>query len=66
MCLSGELTDGLEPHDHILQLYRTADVHDADCGVGEGVPGVRWLGGAWEGTIPGTPPSQPEARLMLI
>ena len=51
---SSELSDGLEPHGHILQPGHHDVAGEVLPGQRWGVPGVvRWWG-TWEGAIPGT------------
>ena len=60
---TSELTDGLEPHDHIYSaVHHCTRTYGDQRHVGRGVPGVGWVG-AGEGYYP---PTQPEARLRLI
>ena len=65
MWSGSELTDGYEPHDHIL--LSVSPCGDAACGPcrrGGGVPGVG-PGGYREGGIPGTSQGQIEAYLWI-
>ena len=58
-----ELADGLEPHDQFYLRYTAVVLTYWYRGSVEGVPGVRWLGGYWEGSIPGTT-QPPDLRLI--
>ena len=66
----GELSYGLEPHDHIYtadQPARTSAVYMLGGGVRRGVPGVVQLGGYLEGYYTGYPAQgQIEAYLWNI
>ena len=63
ICPRSELSYRFEPHGLICQprtaVSGTADARQA----GEGVPGVRWLGGCGRGSIPGTDPAEPAGQI---
>ena len=63
MCPSGELTDGLEPHDHIYLGCRTRMLYVDASGGSCGVPGVVQPVGTREGYT-GYYPAGPRLRLI--
>ena len=63
MCRSGELVDGLEPHDQFYLGVMPVRCHADQRAMVGGVPGVAGWVGTWEGYYTGTPSL---ARLRLI